>query len=44
MKEKGIFYKWKENVKTRPIWDEDNFVLNYLAPLPSIQDPIITPF
>ena len=31
MKEKGIFYKWKENVKVGPVWDNDDFALNYLA-------------
>jgi hypothetical protein len=31
MKEKGIFYKWKENVKAGPVWDEDDFAMNYLA-------------
>lgn len=31
MKEKGMFYKWKENVKAGPVWDGDNFAMNYLA-------------
>jgi hypothetical protein len=31
MKEKGIFYKWKENIKAGPVWDEDDFAMNYLA-------------
>lgn len=31
MREKGIFYKWKENVKKGPAWDEDGFAMNYLA-------------
>ncbi|SHG84679.1 protein of unknown function [Flavobacterium fluvii] len=31
MKEKGIFWKWKENVKAGPVWDEDNWVLNYIT-------------
>jgi hypothetical protein len=31
MKENGIFYKWKENVKAGPVWDEDDFAMNYLA-------------
>jgi len=31
MKKNGIFYKWKENVKAGPVWDEDNFTMNYLA-------------
>jgi hypothetical protein len=31
MRENGIFYKWKENVKAGPVWDEDDFAMNYLA-------------
>jgi hypothetical protein len=31
MKENGIFYKWKQNVKAGPVWDEDDFAMNYLA-------------
>lgn len=31
MKDKGMFYKWKENVKAGPIWDQDTFSMNYLA-------------
>ncbi len=31
MKENGMFYKWKENVKAGPVWDEDDFAMNYLA-------------
>ena len=31
MKEQGMFYKWKENVKAGPVWDEDDFTMNYLA-------------
>ncbi|NDP27210.1 MAG: DUF3943 domain-containing protein [Flavobacterium sp.] len=31
MREKGIMWKWKENVKAGPIWDTDNWVLNYVT-------------
>jgi hypothetical protein len=31
MKEKGIAYKWKENVKAGPVWDEDDWVLNWIT-------------
>ena len=31
MKEKGIFWKWKENVKAGPVWDEDDWVLNWVT-------------
>ena len=31
MKEKGILWKWKENVKAGPVWDGDNWVLNYIT-------------
>lgn len=31
MKEKGIAWKWKENVKAGPVWDEDNWVLNWIT-------------
>lgn len=31
MKEKGILWKWKENVKAGPVWDEDNWVLNWIT-------------
>ena len=31
MKEKGILWKWKENVKAGPVWDEDNWVLNWVT-------------
>lgn len=31
MREKGILWKWKENVKAGPIWDSDNWVLNYIT-------------
>ena len=31
MKEKGILWKWKENVKAGPVMDEDNWVLNWIT-------------
>lgn len=31
MKENGFFYKWKKNVKAGPVWDDDDFAINYLA-------------
>jgi hypothetical protein len=31
MKEKGITWKWKENVKAGPVWDEDDWVLNWIT-------------
>ncbi|WP_310558167.1 DUF3943 domain-containing protein [Flavobacterium sp.] len=31
MKEKGILWKWKQNVKAGPIMDQDNWVLNWIA-------------
>jgi hypothetical protein len=31
MRENGIFYKWKQNVKAGPVWDGDNFTMNYIA-------------
>jgi hypothetical protein len=31
MREKGILWKWKENVKAGPVWDHDNWVLNYVT-------------
>ncbi|WP_281322229.1 DUF3943 domain-containing protein [Flavobacterium aestivum] len=31
MKENGITYKWKQNVKAGPVWDEDDWVLNYIT-------------
>ena len=31
MKENGIAYKWKENVKAGPVWDEDDWVLNWIT-------------
>ena len=31
IKEKGILWKWRENVKAGPVWDKDNWVLNYVT-------------
>ena len=31
MREKGILWKWKENVNAGPVWDTDNWVLNYIT-------------
>ena len=31
MKEKGILWKWKQNVKIGPVWDKDNWVLNWIS-------------
>jgi hypothetical protein len=31
MKENGITYKWKQNVKAGPVWDNDDWVLNYIT-------------
>ena len=31
MKENGILWKWKQNVKAGPVWDEDNWVLNWIT-------------
>jgi hypothetical protein len=31
MKENGITYKWKQNVKAGPVWDDDDWVLNYVT-------------
>lgn len=31
IKEKGLLWKWKENVKAGPVWDEDNWVLNWIT-------------
>lgn len=31
IKEKGILWKWKENVKAGPVWDEDDWFLNYVT-------------
>ena len=30
-KEQGIFNKWTDNVKNGPVWDRDNFNLNYIG-------------
>lgn len=31
IREKGVLWKWKENVKAGPVWDEDDWVLNYVT-------------
>src|SRR6478735_9398348 len=31
MKERGFGYKWKQNVKAGPVWDHDDWVLNYIT-------------
>jgi hypothetical protein len=31
IKEKGILWKWKENVKAGPVMDKDNWVLNWIT-------------
>jgi hypothetical protein len=31
IKEKGVFWKWKQNVKAGPAWDHDSWVLNYIT-------------
>lgn len=31
MKENGIFNKWKQNVKAGPVWDDDDWVLNWVT-------------
>jgi len=31
MREKGILWKWKENVKAGPVMDKDNWVLNWIT-------------
>nr|WP_315250351.1 DUF3943 domain-containing protein [uncultured Flavobacterium sp.] len=31
IREKGILWKWKENVKAGPIWDKDDWVLNWIT-------------
>jgi hypothetical protein len=31
MKENGITYKWKQNVKAGPVWDHDSWYLNYIT-------------
>jgi hypothetical protein len=30
MREKGILWKWKENVKAGPVWDKDKWVMNWV--------------
>jgi hypothetical protein len=30
IKEEGLTTKWKENVKAGPVWDQDDFVMNYV--------------
>lgn len=30
MKEQGLFYKWKENVKAGPVMDENSYFINYI--------------
>lgn len=31
IKDKGVLWKWKENVKAGPAWDDDDWTLNYIA-------------
>lgn len=31
MKENGIFWKWKQNVKAGPLMDQDSFFINYVT-------------
>ena len=31
IKEKGIFWKWRENVKAGPVMDKDNWILNWIT-------------
>ncbi|QBN17482.1 DUF3943 domain-containing protein [Flavobacterium nackdongense] len=31
MKEKGILWKWKQNVKAGSVWDHDDWVLNWIT-------------
>ena len=31
MREEGIFERWKENVRAGPVWDEDDWFLNYVT-------------
>jgi hypothetical protein len=31
MKENGIFWKWKQNVKAGPVMDQDSFFINYIT-------------
>jgi len=31
LKEKSLSQRWKENVKAGPVWDEDDFFINYIG-------------
>lgn len=31
IREKGLLWKWKQNVKAGPVWDQDNWVLNWVS-------------
>lgn len=31
IKRKGFIWKWEENVKAGPVWDKDNWVLNWIT-------------
>ncbi len=31
IREEGFFKKWRENVQAGPVWDEDNWVLNWVT-------------
>ncbi len=31
MRKKGVLWKWNQNVKIGPVWDKDNWVLNWIA-------------
>ena len=31
MKENGIFWKWKQNIKVGPVMDQDSFFINYVT-------------
>ncbi len=31
MRKKGILWKWKQNVKEGPVWDKDDWVLNWVT-------------
>lgn len=31
IRKQGILWKWKRNIKEGPVWDEDDFVLNYVT-------------
>lgn len=31
IREKGFLWKWKENVKAGPVWDKDNWILNWVT-------------